>query len=144
MITDVYGHCRMTGCYSLRVDWTSRLLVKHHSIWLVSHSTISLTTQDFNYTLISHLLQNKSFIVFFLFCSFSVPVICFILFVISILISASTTGGEGETAACKPTDVFLINCGATSNTSDTTGQAWTRDQQKDHGLSSVSTHSRFH
>ena len=74
MITDVYGHCRMTGCYSLRVDWTSRLLVKHHSIWLVSHSTMeptySLTTQDFNYTLISHLLQNKSFIVFF----------CFVLF----------------------------------------------------------------
>ncbi|CAH8389257.1 unnamed protein product, partial [Eruca vesicaria subsp. sativa] len=61
--------------------------------------------------------------------------ICFILFVFSILISTSTTGGEGETAACKPTEVFLINCGATSNTSDITGRTWTRDQ-KDDGLNS--------
>ncbi|KAL0803049.1 hypothetical protein Bca101_058225 [Brassica carinata] len=63
--------------------------------------------------------------------------ICFIFFVFSILISSSTTGGEGETEVCKPADVFLINCGATSNTSDTTGRAWTRDQQKDHALDSV-------
>lgn len=62
---------------------------------------------------------------------------CFIFFVFYILVSSSTTGGEGETEACKPTDVFLINCGATSNTSDTTGRTWTQDQQKDHALNSV-------
>ncbi|KAF3558327.1 hypothetical protein F2Q69_00016251 [Brassica cretica] len=49
-----------------------------------------------------------------------------VLFGLSILVSA-TLRGEGATAAYDPTDVFLINCGATSDTNDTSGRTWTTE-----------------
>ncbi|KAG5394466.1 hypothetical protein IGI04_024429 [Brassica rapa subsp. trilocularis] len=50
--------------------------------------------------------------------------IFYVLFVFSIFVSA-TCRGEGATAAYKPTDVLLLNCGATSDTNDTGNRTWT-------------------
>ncbi|RID59564.1 hypothetical protein BRARA_F02785 [Brassica rapa] len=50
--------------------------------------------------------------------------IFYVLFVFSVFVSA-TCRGEGATAAYKPNDVLLINCGATSYTNDTGNRTWT-------------------
>ncbi|CAF2274894.1 BnaA04g11230D [Brassica napus] len=52
-----------------------------------------------------------------------------VLFGLSILVSV-TLRGEGAPAAYVPTDVFLINCGATSDTNDTSGRTWTTEYGK--------------
>ncbi|KAF8092533.1 hypothetical protein N665_0412s0027 [Sinapis alba] len=52
-----------------------------------------------------------------------------VLFGLSILVS-TTLRGEGATAAYVPTDVFLINCGATSDTNDASGRIWTTEYGK--------------
>lgn len=57
--------------------------------------------------------------------------ICFVLFVLSVLF------GEGDTAAYKPTDVILINCGTTFNTIDSRGRTWTPEQPKVFSLNPV-------
>ncbi|KAL0762052.1 hypothetical protein Bca101_078202 [Brassica carinata] len=49
------------------------------------------------------------------------------LFVFSVFVSA-TCRGEGATAAYKPNDVLLINCGATSDTNDTDNRTWRADE----------------
>ncbi|KAG2287544.1 hypothetical protein Bca52824_047148 [Brassica carinata] len=49
------------------------------------------------------------------------------LLVICILVSAAVLGDA--TAAYKPTDLFLINCGTSSDTIDSQSQTWTSDQQ---------------
>ncbi|KAG2307513.1 hypothetical protein Bca52824_027261 [Brassica carinata] len=48
--------------------------------------------------------------------------------VICILVSAAVLGDA--TVAYKPTDLFFINCGSTSNTTDSQSQTWTSDQQQ--------------
>ena len=52
------------------------------------------------------------------------------LLVICILVSAAVLGDA--TAAYKPTDLFLINCGATSYTNDTGNRTWTVEFYWDH------------
>ncbi|ESQ47124.1 hypothetical protein EUTSA_v10027636mg [Eutrema salsugineum] len=52
------------------------------------------------------------------------------LLIFSILVSAAAAVGEGATAAYTPTDVFLFNCGATSDTVDNTGRNWTAENRK--------------
>ncbi|KAL1202781.1 putative receptor-like protein kinase [Cardamine amara subsp. amara] len=47
----------------------------------------------------------------------------------SILISAAVLG-EGATPAYKPTEVFLFNCGATSDKIDDSGRNWTVENRK--------------
>ncbi|KAG5400820.1 hypothetical protein IGI04_015427 [Brassica rapa subsp. trilocularis] len=51
------------------------------------------------------------------------------LLVICILVSAAVLGLGDATAAYKPTDLFLINCGTSSDTIDSQSQTWTSDQQ---------------
>ncbi|EOA19134.1 hypothetical protein CARUB_v10007805mg [Capsella rubella] len=55
--------------------------------------------------------------------------ICYVLLVLSILLSV-TAGGGGAKAAYKPTDVFLINCGDTSDNMDDNGRKWTAEDWK--------------
>ncbi|KAF8098421.1 hypothetical protein N665_0267s0006 [Sinapis alba] len=50
------------------------------------------------------------------------------LLVICILVSAAVLGDA--TVAYKPTDLFLINCGSTSDTIDSQSQTWTSDQHQ--------------
>ncbi|KAJ0230816.1 putative receptor-like protein kinase [Hirschfeldia incana] len=50
------------------------------------------------------------------------------LLVICILVSSVVQGDA--TAAYKPTDLFLINCGTTSDTIDSQSQTWTSDQHQ--------------
>ncbi|CAN7101557.1 unnamed protein product [Brassica rapa subsp. narinosa] len=57
--------------------------------------------------------------------------IFYVLFVFSIFVSAACRG-EGATAAYKPTDVLLINCGATSYTKDTGNRTWSDEYYGDH------------
>uniref|UniRef100_M4D090 Protein kinase domain-containing protein n=1 Tax=Brassica campestris TaxID=3711 RepID=M4D090_BRACM len=57
--------------------------------------------------------------------------IFYVLFVFSVFVSA-TCRGEGATAAYKPNDVLLINCGATSYTNDTGNRTWTVEFYWDH------------
>ncbi|KAG7543835.1 Protein kinase domain [Arabidopsis thaliana x Arabidopsis arenosa] len=52
-----------------------------------------------------------------------------VLLIFSILVS-TTIVGEGATSAYKPTDVFLFNCGDTSNNVDDSGRNWTPENQK--------------
>ncbi|XP_010450843.1 PREDICTED: putative receptor-like protein kinase At5g39000 [Camelina sativa] len=56
--------------------------------------------------------------------------ICHVLIIFSILISTTTVGGQGATAPFKPADVFLFNCGGTSNNFDDTGRNWTVEYPK--------------
>ncbi|KAL1202788.1 putative receptor-like protein kinase [Cardamine amara subsp. amara] len=55
--------------------------------------------------------------------------ICYVLFVFSILCSV-TGGGEGATVAYNPTDLFLFNCGSTSDNVDDNGRNWTVENRK--------------
>ncbi|KAL0733304.1 hypothetical protein Bca4012_009514 [Brassica carinata] len=55
--------------------------------------------------------------------------ISYVMFVFSILVSVNEAG-EVAKAAYNPTDVFLINCGSTSETIDTGGRTWTPEQPK--------------
>ncbi|KAG2298306.1 hypothetical protein Bca52824_034778 [Brassica carinata] len=55
--------------------------------------------------------------------------ISYVMFVFSILVYV-TEAGEVAKAAYNPTDVFLINCGSTSETIDTGGRTWTPEQPK--------------
>ncbi|KAJ4902365.1 putative receptor-like protein kinase [Raphanus sativus] len=50
------------------------------------------------------------------------------LLAICILVSAAVLAEA--TAAYKPTDLFLINCGSTSDTTDSQSQTWTSDQKQ--------------
>ncbi|CAL9224290.1 unnamed protein product [Arabidopsis halleri] len=52
--------------------------------------------------------------------------ICYVLFLLSVLVSVT----DGVTAAFVPTDVFLFNCGDTSNKVDNNGRNWTSEDQK--------------
>ncbi|KAG7611177.1 Serine-threonine/tyrosine-protein kinase catalytic domain [Arabidopsis suecica] len=51
------------------------------------------------------------------------------LLIFSILVS-TTIVGEGATSTYEPTDVFLFNCGDTSNNVDVSGRNWTAENQK--------------
>ncbi|XP_019086810.1 PREDICTED: putative receptor-like protein kinase At5g39000 [Camelina sativa] len=53
-----------------------------------------------------------------------------VLLIFSILISTTTVGGQGAKAPYKPADVFLFNCGDTSNNLDDTGRNWTVEDPK--------------
>ncbi|VVB09205.1 unnamed protein product [Arabis nemorensis] len=62
--------------------------------------------------------------------------------IISILVSAAVAGGEAATSpAYVPTDVFLFNCGDTSDKTDDTGRNWTAENRKT--LPSNSINSSF-
>ncbi|KAG7543834.1 Serine-threonine/tyrosine-protein kinase catalytic domain [Arabidopsis thaliana x Arabidopsis arenosa] len=55
--------------------------------------------------------------------------ICHALLVFSILLSAAVIG-EGATAAYDPTEVFLFNCGDSSDKTDNIGRNWTAENRK--------------
>ncbi|CAH8277485.1 unnamed protein product [Arabidopsis lyrata] len=52
--------------------------------------------------------------------------ICYVLFLSSVLVSVT----DGVMAAFVPTDVFLFNCGDTSNNVDNNGRNWTAEDRK--------------
>ncbi|CAF2046848.1 putative receptor-like protein kinase At5g39000 [Brassica napus] len=60
--------------------------------------------------------------------------------ILSILLSVAVVG-EGATAAYDPTDLFLFNCGATSDNTDNTGRKWTAENRQT--LSSNAVNASF-
>ncbi|RID46867.1 hypothetical protein BRARA_I03506 [Brassica rapa] len=62
------------------------------------------------------------------------------LLILSILLSVAVVG-EGATAAYDPTDLFLFNCGATSDNTDNTGRKWTAENRQT--LSSNAVNASF-
>ncbi|KAH0929456.1 hypothetical protein HID58_015183 [Brassica napus] len=90
-----------------------------------------VTRNKYGFKLLAHLSSSSSAssyssLIFFL----SKKTMIFnVLFGLSILVSA-TLRGEGAPTAYDPTDVFLINCGATSDTNDTSGRTWTTEYGK--------------
>ncbi|CAF2272449.1 unnamed protein product [Brassica napus] len=74
------------------------------------------------------------FLIFFFFIqnhsttlTLSIPMTFQVFLIFSILVSAAVAG-EGATAAYVPTDVFLFNCGETSDQMDISGRNWMAEQ----------------